>query len=564
MPGIPAGRRRRALIAGGLCAAATAAALATTSAVAAPAPLGAGTGAAPALSAAAAAAAAARPALTFVAWSATLRAEHDADSDGTYVDLGFAAVAGDKPVTVVVKRPVYSKPATATLGLGRSTRALPKGFADLEGLRDFAAVTITDAKGHTVPGDDESSVCLSTWSPARYRPDAPDTSPYPSECAYHPFALGAVMGVQAGWVAPLPLGAYLTDGTYTVRVRMGEAWRKLLGVPAAAATATTKVVVTTAPSPSPSPSPSASPSPSPSASASPVPAPAAAPAKAGQRDVSEAAHERRLAEVEKAARASGRVVALHATRPAGRAATAATAVPRPDLQALPSTGISLVTGKELRESGEQVDPALDAHHFLTFDATVWNAGPSPLVVEGFRRPGAQLMDAYQYFYKGGRQVGYARVGSMEFDPRRGHEHWHFKDFAQYNLLDAKQRLKVRSQKEAFCLAPTDGIDLTRPGAQWKPGSTGLYSACGGRDALGLRESLEAGWGDTYGQYLPGQSFDVESLPNGTYYIEIVANPDHHLQEVDLRNNRSVRQIILSGSKADRRVTVPPYQGIRAS
>jgi hypothetical protein len=37
-------------------------------------------------------------------------------------------------------------------------------------------------------------------------------------------------------------------------------------------------------------------------------------------------------------------------------------------------------------------------HFLNFAATVWNAGPSPLVVDGFRRDGEAVMDAYQYFY----------------------------------------------------------------------------------------------------------------------------------------------------------------------
>ena len=33
-----------------------------------------------------------------------------------------------------------------------------------------------------------------------------------------------------------------------------------------------------------------------------------------------------------------------------------------------------------------------------------------------------------------------------------------------------------------------------------------------------------GWGDTYYQYLPGQSFNITGVPNGTYYVRIVANP----------------------------------------
>jgi hypothetical protein len=554
-----AGRRRRALTLGGLGVAGLAAAFAATSAVAA-APAGRAPAGAPVTTEATTKAAAkkARPVLSLVASRATIQAQREKDEDGAFVDLGIAAVAGDKPLSVWVRRPVYTKPPTATLVLGSTKRVLPKGMADLTGLRDFTQVTVTDAKGRPVPAGGPDTTCLSNYGAARYRPDAPATSPYPFDCAYLPFALGAVTGLQAGWVTPLPAAVYLPNGTYTARVRLGERWRKLLGVPVAAATATTRIVVTTAPS---------SPGPSPSPSATAVSAPAPAPAvRAGHdhRDTGEAAHDRRVAEVRKAALASGRAVAPHRARPTGRATSAAKAAPRPDLQALPSTGITIVKGKELREEyGEEVDPKLDEHHFLTFDATVWNAGPSPLVVEGFRRPGAQLMDAYQYFYKGAKEVGYARVGSMEYDTRDGHEHWHFKDFAQYSLLDAKQKLKVRSQKEAFCLAPTDAVDLTRPGAQWKPGSTGLYTACGGPEALGLRETLEAGWGDTYAQWRPGQSFDVQSLPNGTYYIEILANPDRRLQETNLRNNRSLRQIVLSGTPKNRQVRVLPYQGIDA-
>ena len=43
--------------------------------------------------------------------------------------------------------------------------------------------------------------------------------------------------------------------------------------------------------------------------------------------------------------------------------------------------------------------------YLAFSANVWNAGPAPLVVDGFRSPGKDLMDAYQYFYDADGQAG---------------------------------------------------------------------------------------------------------------------------------------------------------------
>ena len=35
--------------------------------------------------------------------------------------------------------------------------------------------------------------------------------------------------------------------------------------------------------------------------------------------------------------------------------------------------------------------------YLTFNATEWNAGPGPMVVDGFRGDAESTMDAYQYF-----------------------------------------------------------------------------------------------------------------------------------------------------------------------
>jgi hypothetical protein len=194
--------------------------------------------------------------------------------------------------------------------------------------------------------------------------------------------------------------------------------------------------------------------------------------------------------------------------------------------------------------------------YLDFSATVWNAGPSPLVVDGFRRPRKEkVMDAYQYFFDGkGRQIGYAPVGTMVWDPREGHTHWHFTDFATYRLLDQHKKLVVRSQKEAFCLANTDAVDYTVAQANWRPENTDLQTSCGEQSSLGVREVLDTGSGDTYEQDLPGQSFDLNGLKNGTYYIEVKANPAKRLHERSRVNNTSYRRVVVAGSRNHRRVT----------
>ena len=100
---------------------------------------------------------------------------------------------------------------------------------------------------------------------------------------------------------------------------------------------------------------------------------------------------------------------------------------------------------------------------------MWNAGPSPLVVDGFRRADEDVMDAVQYYYdENGNELGHDPAGSMEWDARHGHTHWHFRDFARYRLLDANKDHVVRSRKEAFCLANTDAVDYTPAGRQLEP------------------------------------------------------------------------------------------------
>ena len=183
-----------------------------------------------------------------------------------------------------------------------------------------------------------------------------------------------------------------------------------------------------------------------------------------------------------------------------------------------------------------------------------------MIVEGFRSLDSQTMKAYEYFTREGEVVGRAPVGSLVYDDTLGHNHWHFEQFARYRLLDQGRSKILRSHKQGFCLGPTDAIDLLVPGAIWRPDTLG-FSNCGGADAIWIRETLSTGWGDTYFQGIHGQSFDVTDLPNGTYYIEVTANPAGALYETRSNNDTRLRKVILRGVGNHRRVSVPPWDGI---
>jgi hypothetical protein len=190
------------------------------------------------------------------------------------------------------------------------------------------------------------------------------------------------------------------------------------------------------------------------------------------------------------------------------------------------------------------------------------------MIEGFRRPHSDTMTAYEYFFDAaGNVVGRAPAGTMFYDNDRGHHHWHLKQLASYTLVGPSGQA-VLSQKQSFCIAPTNAVDLTVPDADRSPnaffglgfgGSTcDLYSP----GAIWIREQLPVGWGDTYTQSVAGQAFDVTGLPNGRYRIEVRVNPLHVLTETTTADDLAVRYIRLSGHGRARKVTVYPWHGIR--
>lgn len=521
----------------------------------------------------------ASPKLRLIAASTSVTLDRWEGEPGVYLDLGTYITSEGSPLEFNVTRKSYKDPVVAKQiireGKKTRTRTLPAGLVkDFSGLPGFVEVTLTDTRGKVVAKRAET-FCPNNAS-GRIHPDAPAKSKYPESCPTNPFTLGSVWGVEKGWASNTYAGYYSSPvdvpaGKYTAKVSVTKRYRDLFKLPDEPKTL--KVTVRerkpeeggAGARGSHDSMASGHSGHGAGASGQPAngsghayhegrgadaPAPPALPyaLKAG----------RSMAHLgDGAGHTDGSRIApalkANAKRPAGRASVPN--VPKPDLRSLPAWDIGISDGEDGDVPGKD---------YMVFSANVWNAGPAPLVVDGFRTPGKDLMDAYQYFYdSAGKQVGYSPTGTMEWDPRAGHEHWHFTDFASYRLLRADQKEIVRSGKEAFCLANTDAIDYTVKNANWHPNNTDLSTACGQQSSLSVREVLDVGSGDTYTQYRPGQSFDVTDLPNGTYYIQVIANPEKRLHESNLNNNVALRKVVLSGTKGARKVTVPPHELINA-
>lgn len=448
------------------------------------------------------------PPLELVATASAVTVERPQGQFQVELGLGTVMVAGRSAFEVRVERRSYHDPIVATQvirdpGRIRMRTLDDEVVRDFGGFTDFFHLRLTDIAGNTVL-DLDQDFCPG-GHPVRLRSHGPEASPYPPSCPTNPFTLGTVWGVQAGWGTPTG-GLYqrvdtrgVPDGDYIARLWVTKPYRDVFEIPAN--TITVQVTLKTVPPRPPLTEPPVTPDrPEPTG-------PATVPARS-----------------------------------------------RPDLVALPAWAVDI--------QGDNARTPEVENERLTFAANVWNAGPSPLVVDGFRRAGEAVMDSYQYFYDStGDQVGHAPVGSMEWDPRAAHRHWHFRDFAGYRLLDSGGHEVVRSQKEAFCVANTDAIDLFVENAAWQPDHTDLHTSCGREDAQTVREVLATGHGDTYANSAPGRALDIHGLPNGTYYIQVVANPDHKLYETDLGNNVSLRRVVLGGTPGARTVRVPPYESI---
>lgn len=536
--------------------------------------------AAPFAGAATSAATPTKPKLRLVAATDSVTTErYESEGEGgVFVDLGTYITVDDVPLELKVTRKSYKDPVIAEQIIRKGGKAevkrLPAGMVkDFAGLPGFLEVSFRNAAGQEV-ATNKGTFCPNNAS-GRIRPDGPATSHFPESCSTNPFTLGGVWGIEKGWASNVSSIDYskpvdLPVGEYTAKVSVGKKYRDLFGIP----NDQPAIKVTVTPS-------------SEGGEGGGVGRAARSSAQQGEGHGGHGGHGGQHSGPPSASHHYGprgadmptlpafpnalvdrgtahhlgdgpghtdgsRVApALKAApkRPTGRAGVPAN-VPKPDLRSLPAWDIAITDGEDGDVAGKD---------YLAFSANVWNAGPAPLVVDGFRQPGKDLMDAYQYFYDAnGKQVGYTPTGTMEWDPRIGHEHWHFTDFASYRLLSADQTKEVRSGKEAFCLANTDAIDYTVKNANWHPFNTDLSTACGQKSSLSVREVLDVGSGDTYTQYRPGQSFDVTGLPNGTYYIQVIANPAKRLQETNLKNNVALRKVILGGTDGARTVTVPPH------
>jgi hypothetical protein len=212
----------------------------------------------------------------------------------------------------------------------------------------------------------------------------------------------------------------------------------------------------------------------------------------------------------------------------------------PDLITLQPTGLRIVTA--------------GAHRLLRFSSTIGNVGAGPVELQPRRRDcngdgdPANDRSAIQRLFRDGNGDGvYERPVDVAFDQRIAgcfeysvtHGHWHFHDYASYELRDPGTDSVVASNaKVGFCLLDTLH---PYPGVPGSP-TRGHYRGC----ERGSVQGSSVGYADLYQWYLPGQWIDVSGVPDGSYCLVTTVDPANQLLESDDTDNAYRQSVELVG------------------
>ncbi|MBK7862452.1 MAG: hypothetical protein IPJ65_28350 [Archangiaceae bacterium] len=159
-------------------------------------------------------------------------------------------------------------------------------------------------------------------------------------------------------------------------------------------------------------------------------------------------------------------------------------------------------------------------HFELLNLNMWNCAVQEHCVGG---PGNRFVLRFS--------VSTPNVGDGDFyigDPAQNpraswspcHMHYHYNDYATYQLVDLDGGLVVSGHKQAFCAFDDDQVSPDAGPAKY---------TC-------QNQGISVGWADTYNDYLECQWVDVTGVAPGNYMLEVIVNPNHVIAEKDYANN----------------------------
>jgi Lysyl oxidase len=188
---------------------------------------------------------------------------------------------------------------------------------------------------------------------------------------------------------------------------------------------------------------------------------------------------------------------------------------------------------------------------LRFAAQIVNIGEGPFIVRA-QRPwiGGQDWTVEQWIEE--RSGGYSSSttnASLVYGGD-GHDHWHAKQVEVHQLETLDGKVLGRLVKQGFCFFDTDPYKTELAGSP--DHSVWGGSGCATPYDTRVRMGLSVGWGDLYPWYLIDERIDVTEVPDGTYRLREIADPNNDFEETNESNNETWVDIQLMTSSAGRR------------
>jgi hypothetical protein len=188
----------------------------------------------------------------------------------------------------------------------------------------------------------------------------------------------------------------------------------------------------------------------------------------------------------------------------------------------------------------------------------FNGGPGPLVIQPAFNSASGNYQGTQYIYSQNssgvwslsQQIPVA--GVFIFDSDHGHFHFPFVTYGLYTVgaNGGPGTPVATSGKISFCINDSFIYDPTLPNA----GALGNLGSCS--DPTSLR-GLDIGAVDEYDQTDAGQSITIGSLPDGTYWLKALVDPNNYLAEADKTNNETDVELTITGNTVQVLKTVIP-------
>ena len=188
------------------------------------------------------------------------------------------------------------------------------------------------------------------------------------------------------------------------------------------------------------------------------------------------------------------------------------------------------------------------------DLISWGAATSPTVItrtfvsneceviEGCATPGLHRLLSWstetRNIGSGDLIIGDPATNSL-FRWASCHQHYHFEQFMEYNLLDTNGNIAATGHKVGFCLLDDHAWSPTaNPSSKYDCNNQGI----------------QAGWADVYSAGLPCQYIDITTVPPGDYILQMTVNPDKLIVEANYENNTSLVPVSIPPPSC---ATLPP-------